>query len=137
MKVHLEFARGQDLATLLNTLEARPRRERIAAALLAGAVPIRDAAATLCPRDEPPHLADHLNIAVVAQGKEDSEYDTSVVIGPPKRFFYDWYLEYGTEHSAAQPFYRPALDAQAPAAVTLISRTLWAGFSGAGGGEVL
>ena len=125
MKIAFEFAGGQDIARVLNQMGESCRRETMLTALAAAAQPVAAQAAALCRRGTrgDPHLADNIGVRVLPARGEFNE--ASVSIGPPKEFFYDYFLEYGTSRSRAFPFYRPALDQQVPHALVICRGTFW------------
>jgi HK97 gp10 family phage protein len=112
-------------------------------ALIAGAEPMRAHAAALAPRDSQssgPHLADNIVIGVQSKRKlktagfsaaEEDVFGAGPVVevGPalqPSDHFYGYFQEYGTIHHAAQPFMRPAFDAQKQTSLNVVLASLWA-----------
>jgi HK97 gp10 family phage protein len=138
VKVQVTFSGGEAIVKALAQL-AEDGRKASLEALTAGAEPIAESARRLCRRSSVgPHLADHIGITAVRKSAQATE-ETSVAIGVPNKFFYDYFLEYGTGHAAAYPFYRPALDSEAPNALNTIRGRYWVvfakrGLSARGGG---
>jgi HK97 gp10 family phage protein len=130
MKVNFTAAGADGLMRNLNALPAAVNRRVQVAALRKGAEPIRSMAESLAPRsDTAPHLADHIIVQVPSGAKAETEglFDTvAVFIGPAIRFFYGYFLEFGTAFHPAQPFMRPAFDSQSGRSLNIIRAELWA-----------
>jgi HK97 gp10 family phage protein len=100
-------------------------------ALMAGAEPMRAHAASLAPRSpkRTPHLADEIIIAPARRSLEhEMRGEVVVEMGPAKRphdHFYGFFQEYGTIRHRAQPFMRPAFDAQASRSLSIVMQMLW------------
>jgi HK97 gp10 family phage protein len=135
MNITFEFRGGDAIVRALQRMSESVRREASYAALLAAAQPVADHARALCRRGVrgDPHLADNIHVrALPIRGGGDTA-EVTVAIGPPKQFYYDLFLEYGTRRSRAFPFYRPALDAEIPTALVICSGAYWRAIIGAGG----
>lgn len=139
-----KFDGGPELEAAFNQLSKGAGAKVLRAALFAGAAPMQADASRLAPRAPGwPDLAD--NIGVMAL--RDRENMATVGIGPDDQaFFYDLFLELGTKHMSARPFYRPAFDGNVERSLGIIGRELWRqltarGFAGArtsaGGGGLL
>jgi len=143
MKMSASLHGAADLRKRLSELPQAVSTKVQRQALLTGAEPLRAAAAALAPRDEQssgPHLADNIVIGVQSRrklgqsGLSASEMDlagegTIVEVGPalqPSNHFYGRFQEFGTIHRAAQPFMRPAFDAQGRTSLRLVMASLWA-----------
>lgn len=135
MKAGFSFDDGLT-ARLASLPDAISRRVQ-ANALTAGAEPMRAMAATLAPRDvnsSGPHLADHIIAKVLTDNQEidlvGHDIDAIVAIGPAKGFFYGRFqelaAEYGGVQHAAQPFMRPAFDANRHRSLEIVRQHLWA-----------
>lgn len=118
-KVRIKVDGLSELKRKLDKLPEELRRYALNEAAKAGAQPIRDEAARLAPRASSPshpelgHLADH--IAVFEPTK--TAKGVSVRQGPAAGYYWGRYLEFGTSKMPAQPFMRPAFDANKEAAV--------------------
>lgn len=111
-----------ELDRALAGLSVRTRKGLLRDALLEGGERIRARASNLAPRAPgKPDVADQIQIAPV----RDREHEASVGIGVPKAFFYDYFLERGTVHMSAQPFYRPAIDSEGEQAIAEMGKALW------------
>lgn len=125
-KMRIEGA--AELAKALDKLPLRASANVMRAALRAGAEPIRRHAQSIAPRGPgAPDIADHIGISS-ARAKEGEA--AAVKVGPVRGFAYGLPLEIGTVHTAAQPFMRPAFDAQAAAALGAINMALRASIIG-------
>jgi HK97 gp10 family phage protein len=132
MRVEIETRGSAELIKALHALEASMTREVQVTALVVGAEPMRQHAASLAPRSpkRTPHLADEIVISVPSEAKLErrGQFDVVVEMGPAKRphdHFYSYFQEYGTIRHRAQPFMRPAFDAQAHRSLDLVLQTLW------------
>lgn len=134
MKTTLKFTGGLELSRRLNQLPLELSQRVRLEALKTAAEPIRAHAASLAPRDEhadSPHLADNIVIGAVSERKLEArgrEGETVVEVGPaqkPSDHFYGYFQEYGTAHHPAQPFMRPAFDAEAGKSLDVLSDELW------------
>jgi HK97 gp10 family phage protein len=124
---------GEDLARELNKLSVRLDRRLLTEALMEGGQPMRDAIAHAAPREPgAPDLADNINIAPVRKQAGDSERTANVGIGVPKKFFYDWFQEFGTVRMQGKSYYRPGFDGKVPETLGIISRALWLSLAGRG-----
>jgi len=131
MATTMRFEGGARLANELASLPKRASRSIQRAALRAAAEPVRARASSLAPRDPgAPDLAD--NIGVSNARPEDGS--VGVAVGPTSKFFYGLFQEEGTSRHGAQPFMRPALDANVSAALTAAKFALAAAIIRAGGG---
>jgi len=110
-------------ANLERAVVAVTDKATLTTVLLDGAEAIRAKAASLCPRsDEPPHIADSI-VAVAMPAFKGAE--AAVQIGPTSRFFYGWFLEFGTIHAAPHAFMRPAFDTSYTDAQQTIKHGTW------------
>jgi HK97 gp10 family phage protein len=141
MKMKVRIEGGAALARTLNALPNKVSQTIRTQALRAGAEPIRQAMSQMAPRDPgAPDLADNIVVSTVRKGGVTSlisdEQTSAVAVGPEKKFFYGFFQEYGTVHHAAQPFARPAFDANVNQSIGIIMKALWAALSvrGSGGG---
>lgn len=137
MKVALSFAGGGDLSRALNALPDEVKGDVLLDALREAGEPIRADMASTVRKSAParviggqtaPHLSDHIGLSPLkaVEGVKLHEDEAAVGIGPTKDFFYGLYLEYGTRHSPAFPFARPAMDRGHQAALAAIGQRLWA-----------
>lgn len=129
MKTTFTVQGGRDLERRLRELPDGMSRKVQVSALKEGAEPMRAKAAELAPRsDEAPHMADHIVVSELSQRDRDaiSAFDDVVVaVGPERKFFYGYFLEYGTAHQPAQPFMRPAFDTKAQTTLGMLASLLW------------
>jgi HK97 gp10 family phage protein len=133
MIVKVNFEGGEALAKTLNSLPDAYSRKVILAALKEGGEPIRAMAAQLAPLGETENLSENMTISVTNQlgstaggrWRARDETEHAVAVGPSKHEFYGLFQEYGTVHHGAQPFLRPAFDAQGQTALTIIGDALW------------
>lgn len=120
------------LARELRTLPDRLSRSVQREALRKGGEEIVARATAMAPRAPgAPDLAD--NIRVGNARSEDGE--VAVAIGPTKNFFYALFQEEGTSRHAAQPFLRPAFDAESPRALRIVKDEIWQAILRRGGGS--
>jgi len=122
------------LMKALNELPTRVSRNVQREALKAGGELIRQHAASIAPREPGrPDLADNIGMAVARL--EDGS--VGLAIGPGPSFFYGYFQEFGTRHHKAQPFMRPAWDAEQAKALKVISAEMWTALirRGAGSGR--
>lgn len=128
MKIDMTLQGGTDvvhrLQQLPEALSVKVQRD----ALRVGAEPMRASAQALAPRGTiPPHIHENIVIGPAKKGLDDvSDDNVTVEVGPERKFFYGYFLEYGTVKMSARPFMRPAFDTQAPASLAVIGRELWA-----------
>jgi len=122
MKWNVRTHGGADLARTLDALPLKDARKVLLDGMVRAAGPIRHIAATLAPRGEGEHMAEKIGIRRMPE--RDGEPPT-VAVGVPRRFFYDYLQEYGTVHHSAHPFWRPAFDTGAPAALGQLAGELW------------
>lgn len=109
------FAKLDKLPSLVSAKTALVRAAR------KGGKPIRDAARSAAPRsDEAPHMADTIVVIVAEQTIEG----VTILIGPSKKGFYGYFLEFGFGRMAANPFLRPAFDTNVDKAVEIIRTEL-------------
>ena len=124
---------GEDLARELNKLSVRIDRRLLTEALMEGGEPMRQLMKNGAPREPgAPDLADNINIAPVRKQAGDSERTANVGIGVPKKFFYDWFIEFGTVRMGGKPYYRPAFDGKVPETLGIIGAALWRELAGRG-----
>ena len=111
------------LRALPDAMQAGPVRE----GLKAGAEVLRQSMAHRAPRD-PDVSGVTLAEEMVAEVKVSTKRDTAEArIGPSKRAWYGRFQEFGTEHHAAQPFMRPALDQDGQLAIAALAQAMAAG----------
>lgn len=126
MKVSMRFDGGKALAA---TLRAMPKSQSRAAqvdALLEAAEPITVVARRMAPRRPPaPDMADSIMAMQTRRRLDVSDTETGVIIGPAKRHFYAFFLEWGTAKMSAHPFMRPAFDTQKERSLKILQRRLW------------
>lgn len=111
------------LRALPDAMQAAPVR----AGLKAGAAVLADGMGMRAPRD--PHV-EGVTLAeeIVTKTRVSTKKDTAITdIGPSKRAFYGGFQELGTRHHAAQPFMRPTLEHDAPAAIAAMAEPMKAG----------
>lgn len=133
--VTLRFAGGEELARQLDKLALPMARTVLLRALRRAAEPIRAHAEQLAPRSSDSrfgHLQDFIVIQTVNRvgsvegGRwQDAQGQPWVAVGPRKDFFYGLFQEYGAKHHGAQPFLRPAFDAEVPQALNILREELW------------
>lgn len=124
---------GEELARELNKLSVRLDRRLLTGALMEGGEPMRQAVENGAPREPgAPDLADNVNIAPVRKLEGDSECTANVGIGVPKKFFYDWFQEFGTVRMGSKPYYRPGFDGKVPESLGIIGAALWRELAGRG-----
>lgn len=113
MKFSHRMTGYDEMRKRLAELPAAVQREVSLAALKDAAEPMRAEAAALAPRSRGAgqHMADHIVVADTRFGGDNSPDVSTVAIGPEKKFFYAEFVEFGTAHTHAQPFMRPAFDA--------------------------
>lgn len=124
----MSFTGGPELAAALAKLPLKVSSSVLVAALSEGAEPIRASMASTAPRsDEAPHVADHIVIS-----RARTEDQAAVAIGPAKGFPYAVPLEFGSVDTAAQPFARPAYDANIAQTVAITGAVIWRELAGRG-----
>lgn len=144
MSVKMSIQGLSDVSAALGALPLRMSRKIQREALVNAAGPIQREASSIAPRAPgAPDLAD--NIAISNTRPPDGS--VGVAVGPSTGFFYGSYQEFGTSRHGAQPFMRPAFDANVQAAFrqvlsetrsALIRRGLLStGRSSGGGGGLL
>lgn len=129
MKVGVKLQGGAELRRTLESLPHAVTGPHQRQALKAGAEVIRAEAEALAPRGHGEHIADH----IVIDALTDAELDrgdlqgahAAVLIGPEKRFFYGYFLEFGTAKMGPQAFMRPAFDTKVRPAMTVAMSKLW------------
>jgi len=126
MSVRVTVTGVQELRRTLTALGATAARAT-PAGLRPGAAAIAERARRYCPRRSTgeAHLADNIHVLPSPAAGDVPREDQAVGIGVPERFSYDYKLEFGDNRQSAQPFYRPAIDAEAPTAVAALGRTVW------------
>lgn len=133
--ITVKFEGGAELAAALRDLSTRLQKSVLRECLKEGGEPMRQSIASKAPREPgAPDLADNIVIATV----RDQDNLASVGIGPGKYgesrryFFYDTMQEFGTVHSAAQPFYRPGMDETWPKTLKIVGDAMWRELAGRG-----
>lgn len=117
----------RELQTALLALPREMRGEPMRDGLTAGAAVIQAGMGQRAPRDpvrEGVTLAEEIVKNVIVS---TSRVVATAEIGPSKEAFYGGFQELGTEHHAAQPFMRPALDEDGPKAVEALAVAMKAG----------
>jgi HK97 gp10 family phage protein len=120
-KVTFEIEGAKEIEALLRDMGPKVATRIGDKALKAAARPIVKEAKRLVPVK-----TGRLRRSITARkGKSDGPAERSVVIGfkPPGRR-YAHLVEFGTSHSAAKPFFRPALDARARDALAAMTEAL-------------
>lgn len=119
----VRFEGGEELAKVLASLSPRLGKQVLREALFAGGEPMRAESGRRAPREPgAPDMADHIGMAAL----RDRENMATIGIGPDdKAFFYDLFQELGTARHGAQPFYRPAFDANIEKSLGIIGQELW------------
>ncbi len=126
--ITMRFEGGEELAAALAKLPAKLSKKVLVEALKGAAEPIRKAASAHAARRAPaPDLADHIGVAKAEYGEQ-----ATVKVGPEKGFAYGLPLEIGTIDTPAQPFMRPAFDANAEKSLKLVGDAIWVELAGAG-----
>lgn len=127
MNLGLTVTGAEQLATSLQTLGARVRRQALVKVLRAAAVPIQGRAIELAPIDPhlPVHLKDEIVISTLPAGSADAE--AAVAVGPSTRAFWGLFVEfgYGPGVRHATPFLRPAFDYGTERALGILRDGLW------------
>ena len=128
--VKVAFSGGPELVKALADLPKRTASGLQAKALLSAGEIIRKRVAQTAPYDPTTytHLRDHILIQRMkprATG-DDPAATAAVGIGVPKRFFYDWFAEFGTKHESARPFWRPAFDELGGTVLRGVLTEMWA-----------
>lgn len=129
----VSFEGGDELVRELNALSTRLSRRIVTEALLEGGEPMRQFFERHAPVDPgAPDLAKNINIAAVRKQPGDNDRTSNAGIGVPRRFFYDWFQEFGTVHQQARPFYRPGFDGKVPETLGIVGAALWRELAGRG-----
>lgn len=128
--IRMQFVGGKEIASALSSLSKRANRQVTTDALMAGAEPIRKAAAARAPRRSPsPDMADNM---VAAPIKIRQGETAAVAIGPARRFYYGLIQELGSVFHGPQPFLRPAYDGNISKALTIVAAAFWTGLAAKG-----
>ena len=141
MKIGARLDGGAELQKRLLTLPSAVTAQHQRTALMAGAEVIRAEAAALAPRGPgAEHIADHIVIDPLTDAELDraDEFvgdNAAVLVGPERKFFYGYFLEYGTSKMPAQPFMRPAVDSKARPALSVALSRLWESILAVAGGR--
>jgi len=134
--ISMKVEGGDELVRELMKLSVRLSKPIVVGALMEGGEPMRDRIADGAPREPgAPDLAANINLGPVRRQPDQDERTFSVGIGVPKRFFYDWFQEFGTVRHGAKAFYRPAFDEKVPAALGIIGAAMWRELAGRGLGR--
>jgi phage protein, HK97 gp10 family len=126
MEVQVKIEGALELEKALKELGPIPARKLGGKALKAGGEIIADLARVLVPV-RTGALEDSITVVMVRATK-DSERKAAIGFRPPASR-YAHLVEFGTSHSAAQPFIRPAIDAKGEDAIAVIGEQLWAGIA--------
>ena len=124
----VSVAGDKDLMKALNVLAEKVKKKTLQDALEDAAEPIRARMEAMAPTgDLAPHIKDNIGIspATKVEGVRLHEDAAAVAIGPTKGFFYGWFLEFGTVEMPAQPFVRPAFDAEHRGALSRLKGAIW------------
>lgn len=135
MTPKMKLVGGPELAKTLAGLSTRLSRSVKREALLSVAEPMRASMARRAPRGpDAPHVADNIVVSGGRGGVDEfgDEKAVSVAIGPARGFPNGFWQEFGTVHHGAQPFVRPAFDAEAPKVVQALVPTIWRELAGKG-----
>lgn len=135
--ISLKFQGASQFGKALANLSPSESRGVLNKMLVEAAEPIRQAMEDKTPVEPgKPDLRDHIGAKPVsAKTIEDAEVlgkriredsEAVVAIGPEAPFFYAWFLEFGTVHSSAQPFVRPAFDAKVNESFQVLQGLMWA-----------
>lgn len=135
--IGMKFAGAEQFSKQLQLLSPSKQRGALNKMLIKAGEVIRQGMEDRAPVEPgKPDLKDHIAIKSVSAkeieedgtiGKRIREDTEAVVaIGPQKEFFYSWYLEFGTVMMGAQPFVRPAFDADHGKALKAFEDEVWA-----------
>lgn len=119
----------EGLQGLMDKLDELPRvmaRKLIVDALRAGAEPIQERAAELAP-DDPETPGSRIKESMMTSVVDQTAIGATAKIGPSRKGFVGQFAEFGTAHQSAEPFLRPAFDANVDEATRIIGETLAAG----------
>lgn len=130
---------ADQIVAALQDLGARPARKEGQHAILSAADVIADRARELCPVGPPSHegaekgeYPGSLRDAITVISAKGSETEVRAAIGFKKPVSRRAHLtEFGTSHSAAEPFMRPALDGAGEQAIDTAGKELWKGIEAA------
>lgn len=129
----MRFAGGEELARQLEKLPKALSDQLLLAALKKAAEPMRADAQSKAPRLTG-RLADNMTIQKATRigSVEGGRWRTAegsvwVAVGPHKGTYWGIFQEFGTVHHRAQPFLRPAFDANGARALNIIRDELWNG----------
>lgn len=123
---------GADMSKRLLSLPSAVTAPHQRTALMRGAELVRAEAEIHAPRG--PHGGEHLADHIVIDAVTDAELDRSVdfvgahavvMVGPDRKRFWGYFLEYGTVKMRAQPFMRPAVEIKGQPALTVALSHLW------------
>ena len=122
-KIDIEGLKELDEA--LKELPKATARNVVLRTLKAEAQPIADLAAQLAP-DNPRTKGKDLHKAILVKPVKarSRESDVEVAVGPDKKIFYAWWVEFGTAKNNPQPYMRPAWDSKALPALYGIRKRL-------------
>lgn len=142
--VRTRFEGGAELAKAFEGLSKALTRKVLREALAEGAEPMRKRMAANAPFDPEsagPHLRDRVVIANATQAVGDGgtiasadEQQASVAVGPTKglQSSKGGWNEFGTVHVSAEPWVRPAFDADAAMVLPIVRRACWRELSARG-----
>lgn len=130
MNIGARLDGGMEMTKRLQALPSATTAAHQRTALVEGAELIRAEASDLAPRGHGEHIADHIVIDPLTDTELDRSTDfvseqAAVLIGPERRFFYGYFLEFGTSKMSARPFMRPAVDTKARPALAVALSRLW------------
>lgn len=125
----------KELDDALSDLSLRHQKGIVRKALREAAEPIAEDARSKVAADsyhggellESIAVSTRLNRRQARQQRRQSQDFATVYVGPGERGPHGHLLEFGTAHSAPEPFMRPAFEANKMRAIDIIKKTLWEG----------
>lgn len=116
MAIQRDFYHIEGLKELDKALEELPKataKNVLLRTLKIEGEPIRQTASELAPDDPKTSGKDlHSSIVTATTPSRNRDSDVEVSIGPSRKTFWGLFQEFGTSHSGAQPFMRPAFDSK-------------------------
>lgn len=114
----------REVRQILQRMPARVQRRLLGNAVRAQARVVQRAVAAAAPRGDPADrspasarygpLAESVRVVRLRRGVGDEVAAARVDLGPPRsRAFWGYFLEFGTLHMAASPWFRPAVESSA------------------------
>jgi HK97 gp10 family phage protein len=92
-------------------------------ALTEAAEPTRKMMSVLAPHE--PGKPDLRDTMVISPVRGEDLKESIVAIGPSRKGFYGSFQELGTKHHGAQPFARPAFDANIEPSLRILAASIW------------